>query len=113
VALGCDYPTAHMIISENIPSTSRGKLVLGAFAFQAVGALAGTALGYAVLVIKPDLDAWRWMYTTAVVPALLVTIGRFYVTESANWLRGRGHPAAEAHPAVSKPYRVVAASRVR
>ena len=23
LALGCDYPTAHMIISENIPSTSR------------------------------------------------------------------------------------------
>ena len=38
LALGCDYPTAHMIISENIPSTSRGRLVLGAFAFQAVGA---------------------------------------------------------------------------
>src|ERR1700735_5589625 len=90
LALGCDYPTAHMIISENIPSTSRGKLVLGAFAFQAVGALAGTAVGYAVLVLKPDLDAWRWMYATAVIPALLVTIGRFYVTESANWLHSRG-----------------------
>src|ERR1700729_1746298 len=45
LSLGCDYPTAHMIISENIPSTSRGKLVLGAFAFQAVGALAGTGVG--------------------------------------------------------------------
>src|ERR1700691_5889892 len=90
VALGCDYPTAHMIISENIPSVSRGKLVLGAFAFQAVGALAGTAVGYAVLVIVPNLNAWRWMYATAVVPALLVTIGRFYVTESANWLHARG-----------------------
>ena len=45
LALGCDYPTAHMIISENIPSSKRGKLVLGAFAFQAVGALAGTAVG--------------------------------------------------------------------
>src|SRR6202789_3267400 len=90
LALGCDYPTAHMIISDNIPSTSRGKLVLGAFAFQAVGALAGTAVGYAVLVIMPNLNAWRWMYATAVVPALLVTIGRFYVTESANWLHARG-----------------------
>jgi MFS transporter, putative metabolite transport protein len=28
LALGCDYPTAHMIISENIPSLSRGRLVL-------------------------------------------------------------------------------------
>jgi putative MFS transporter len=77
MALGCDYPTAHMIISESIPSTSRGKLVLGAFAFQAVGALGGTAVGYMVLVSVPDLTAWRWMYATAIVPALLVTIGRF------------------------------------
>src|ERR1700743_3308114 len=49
LALGCDYPTAHMVISESIPSSARGKLVLGAFAFQAVGALAGTAVGYLVL----------------------------------------------------------------
>ena len=91
MALGCDYPTAHMIISENIPSTSRGKLVLGAFAFQAVGALGGTAVSYAVLVSVPDLTAWRWMYATAILPALLVTIGRFYVVESANWLFARGH----------------------
>ena len=49
LALGCDYPTAHMIISENIPSSKRGKPVLGAFAFQAVGALAGTAVGFFVL----------------------------------------------------------------
>jgi MFS transporter, putative metabolite transport protein len=90
LALGCDYPTAHMIISENIPSTSRGRLVLAAFAFQAVGALAGTAVGYAVLVNVPNLNAWRWMFATAVIPALLVTIGRFYVTESANWLFTRG-----------------------
>ena len=90
IALGCDYPTAHMIISENIPSTSRGKLVLGAFAFQAVGALCGTAVGYAVLVVIPTLNAWRWMFATAVVPALIVTIGRFFITESANWLHTRG-----------------------
>ena len=55
LALGCDYPTAHMIISENIPSSARGKLVLGAFAFQAVGALAGTAVGFLVLSSLPEL----------------------------------------------------------
>jgi putative MFS transporter len=90
LALGGDYPTAHMIISKSIPSTSRGRLILGAFAFQAVGALGGAALGYAVLVAVPNLNAWRWMFATAVIPALIVTIGRFYITESANWLHTRG-----------------------
>ncbi|WP_413987896.1 MFS transporter [Labrys okinawensis] len=90
LALGCDYPTAHMIISESIPSTARGKLVLGAFAFQAVGALGGTAVGYAVLSTLPEISAWRWMYATAIIPAVIVTVGRFYIVESANWLAARG-----------------------
>ncbi len=90
LALGCDYPTAHMIISESIPSLSRGKLVLGAFAFQAIGALAGTAVGYGVLSTLPELSAWRWMYALAVIPAAIVTLGRFYIVESANWLAARG-----------------------
>jgi len=90
IALGCDYPTAHMIISESIPSTSRGKLVLAAFGFQALGALGGTAVGFLVLTLQPNLDAWRWMYGTAIIPALIVTVGRFYITESATWLHIRG-----------------------
>jgi putative MFS transporter len=90
LALGCDYPTAHMIISENIPSSKRGKLVLGAFAFQAVGALAGTAVGFFVLSVLPELSAWRWMFASAIIPAVLVTLGRFYIVESANWLSARG-----------------------
>jgi putative MFS transporter len=90
VALGCDYPTAHMIISESIPSSSRGKLVLAAFGFQALGALGGTAIGYLVLSVIPTLDAWRWMYATAIFPALIVTVGRFFITESPNWLHARG-----------------------
>ncbi|MDQ0396119.1 MFS transporter [Labrys monachus] len=101
LSLGCDYPTAHMIISESIPSTSRGRLVLGAFAFQAVGALGGTVVGYAVLSTLPEIGAWRWMYASAIIPAILVTIGRFYIVESANWLSSRGE-MAKAEQAVRR-----------
>src|SRR5208283_903011 len=38
----------------------------------------------------PALGAWRWMYATAIIPALMVTVGRFYITESAPWLFSRG-----------------------
>ena len=96
LALGCDYPTAHMIISENIPSVARGRLVLGAFAFQAVGAMCGIAIGAFVLVLDPSLDAWRWMYATALLPAVFITIARFFINESPNWLIVRGaHEQAE------------------
>ncbi len=55
VALGCDYPTAHLIISESIPSRIRGRMVLGAFGFQAIGALVGTAVGFVILFENPDV----------------------------------------------------------
>lgn len=97
VALGCDYPTAHLVISESIPSRDRGKLVLGAFAFQAVGALAGTALGYSILVLDPALDAWRWMYGVVVVPAALVVVARLFVADSGQWLMSRGRRAEAEH----------------
>jgi putative MFS transporter len=96
MALGCDYPTAHMIISESTPSANRGKLVLGAFAFQALGALAGTGIGCIVLEMDPTLGAWRWMYATVLIPAVIVTVGRFFITESPSWLVVRGaHEEAE------------------
>jgi putative MFS transporter len=100
LALGCDYPTAHLIISESIPTTARGRLVLGAFAFQAVGALVGTAVGYVVLTLDPDVTAWRWMYASAIIPGAIVLAGRFFVTESAPWLFARGrHREAERETA--------------
>ena len=93
LALGCDYPTAHLVISESIPSTARGRLVLSAFAFQAVGALTGTVIGYTILAADQatlDTGAWRSMYATAIIPAILVVIGRFFVTDSGHWLVSKG-----------------------
>jgi len=96
-ALGCDYPTAHLVISESIPSKCRGRLVLGAFGFQAVGALAGTAAGYFILRSHESIDDWRWMYAVAIVPAIAVMIGRFFITQSGHWLmiKGRVEEAQE------------------
>jgi MFS family permease len=100
VALGCDYPTAHMVISEAVPSRGRGGLVLGAFAFQAVGAICGAGLGILILSFYPQLDAWRWMFAAAILPAIAVVSGRFFVCDSAHWLVSRGRikeAVAETH----------------
>jgi len=93
VALGCDYPTAHMMISESIPSRVRGRLVLSAFGFQAVGALAGTVLGYLILRERESVSDWRLMYAAAIIPAILVIIGRFFITESPHWHVSLGRTA--------------------
>ena len=90
VALGCDYPTAHLIISESTPSRIRGRMVLRAFAFQAVGALVGTAVGFVILFENPDITAWRWMYASTLVLVVPVVIGRFFIVQSPLWLMFRG-----------------------
>ncbi|MBN2254382.1 MAG: MFS transporter, partial [Deltaproteobacteria bacterium] len=89
-ALGCDYPTAHMVISESIPSNARGRLVLSAFGFQAVGALVGTGVGYLILYENPSIGAWRWMYATGIIPAILVVVARYFIPDSGHWLVSRG-----------------------
>lgn len=90
LALGCDYPTAHLVISESIPSNCRGKLVLSAFAFQAVGALVGTAVGYMILKSNESITDWRLMYATAIVPTIIVVVARFFITQSPQWLISKG-----------------------
>jgi MFS transporter, putative metabolite transport protein len=93
VSLGCDYPTAHLIISESIASTNRGRLVLSAFGFQALGALTGTAVGLIVLDARTAVTDWRWMYASAILPAMLVLVGRFFIPQSGHWLVTQGRIA--------------------
>jgi MFS family permease len=97
LALGCDYPTAHLVISESTPSTYRGRLVLGAFGFQAIGALVGVGVGFVILNSDQALAAWRWMYAIAIIPALLVLLGRFFITQSSHWLMSKGQRERAAH----------------
>jgi len=68
-------------------------MVLGAFGFQAIGGLAGTAIGFLILFENPDLTAWRWMYASTVLLAVPVIIGRFFVVQSPSWLVFRGRIA--------------------
>src|SRR3954452_10645035 len=90
LAPGCYYRTANLIISESIPSRIRGRMVLAAFGFQAVGGLAGTAIGFLILYENPDIGAWRWMYASTILLAVPVIIGRFFVVQSPLWLAYRG-----------------------
>lgn len=93
LALGADYPTAHLVISESIPAAIRGRLVLGAFSFQALGAVLGTAIAAVLLSSRPELSTWRLFYLIPVVPVLFVVWGRLFLPESSHWLVTRGRVA--------------------
>lgn len=94
LALGADYPTAHLVISESIPAAVRGRLVLIAFSAQALGVVLGTAASALLLALQPG--GWRLLYLLAALPVALVALARLLVPESGAWLLSRGeHRAAE------------------
>jgi len=94
LALGADYPTAHLVIAECIPAAIRGRLVLAAFSFQALGVVSGAALGALVLKCWPGPEAWRLFYLLPLLPVLLLTLLRWRLPESSHWLLSRGQQAA-------------------
>jgi len=90
LALGADYPTAHLMLSESIPAGIRGRLVLAAFGFQALGAWLGTLVAALLRQGLGDLFSWRLFYLLPVIPVLLVAWGRLWLPETSPWLLSRG-----------------------
>ena len=90
VGVGVDYPICASYVSEFMPSRIRGKMLIGAFSFQAVGMLSGAVAGVIILHLFPDSGAWRWMLGAGVVPAVIVLEMRTTVPESPRWLIDKG-----------------------
>ncbi|WP_156119844.1 MFS transporter [Leptolyngbya sp. KIOST-1] len=112
VAIGADYPISVAYITENVPARWRGRLVIGAFTFQAVGAMVGALTGVVVIhlfqVLYADPEplavqyAWRWMLGVGVALAVVVAAVRLAVQlESPRYYISRGE-YAEASAAASQ-----------
>ncbi|PSN15237.1 MFS transporter [filamentous cyanobacterium CCT1] len=112
VGIGADYPISVAYIVENVPARHRDRLVIGAFSFQAVGALLGAIAGLLVMQgfsqFYPGDEliaihyAWRWMLAIGVVLAIAVALLRLRVSlESPAYLLAKGdHEAASAAASV-------------
>lgn len=90
IGIGADYPISSTYVSEFMPKKIRGRMLSGAFSFQALGALFGAAVGLAILMLHPSPDAWRYMLAVGVIPAIIVMILRTSVPESPRWYLAQG-----------------------
>ena len=91
IGIGADYPIGVSYIAECVPTRLRGRLIVGAFAFQALGSLLGVLVGLAILKLDPSQGAWRVMLAFGVLPAIVVVLMREGLPESVRWHLTRGN----------------------
>jgi len=87
VGVGADYPIAAAYLAEFMPARLRGRMLVAAFSFQALGMLAGAATGITILLIDPSSGAWRWMLGAGLLPTVALVAARSGVPESDHWSR--------------------------
>ncbi|MBN1432109.1 MAG: MFS transporter [Methanomicrobiaceae archaeon] len=85
IGIGADYPICASYVSEFMPAKNRGRMLIGAFSFQALGMFTAAGVGLLILLIYPDVIAWRLMLLAGCVPAIIILIFRLKVPESPRW----------------------------
>ena len=107
VAIGADYPISVAYITENVPSRLRGRMVIGAFTFQAVGALLGAITGIVVIyyfqMVYPDNLSpvigygWRWMLAVGLILAIGISFlrGQFLLESPRYYIAKGDYQAAQ------------------
>jgi sugar porter (SP) family MFS transporter len=78
-----------LYIAEIAPPGSRGALV----SLNQLMITIGILLSYIVGVLFTPIEGWRWMFAVAVIPALILGVGMFFLPESPRWLVKNGKMA--------------------
>jgi SP family arabinose:H+ symporter-like MFS transporter len=87
VGVGISTVAAPLYIAEIAPAEQRGRLA-GMFQFNIVFGILMAFLSNALLAGVGE-HAWRWMLGVEAIPALLYTVGCWFIPESPRWLIAR------------------------
>ncbi|KAL8783696.1 MAG: hypothetical protein Q9213_004435 [Squamulea squamosa] len=74
-----------VLLSEMVPSSKRGRLLVSWQTFTAAGVAAGSIVCY---ILR---DNWRSQYLSGAIPALLLLVAAFASCESPRWLIIQGY----------------------
>ena len=94
VFVGADYPIATSLIAEFTPARHRSVSMGMVSAAWYLGATVAAGVGYALYGVD---DGWKWMLGSAVIPCVILLVGRHDIPESPLWLASKGrHGEARA-----------------
>lgn len=93
VFVGADYPIATSLIAEFTPKEHRSISMGMVSAAWYLGATAAAFVGYALYPVE---GGWQWMLGSAVIPCVILLIGRHDIPESPMWLAQKGKTAEAA-----------------
>ena len=84
-SVGASSVVSPMYIAEISPARARGKLVSINQLTIILGILLATVSAYSFG--NPDqADSWRWMFGSALIPAVLFFVSVFFIPETPRWL---------------------------
>jgi major inositol transporter-like SP family MFS transporter len=94
IAVGGASVTVPVFLAEVAPTEKRGSLVTRNELMIVTGQLSAFAINAVIGTIWGEHDnVWRYMLTVAVLPAIALFIGMFFVPESPRWLLSKGREA--------------------
>ncbi len=94
VFVGADYPIATSLIAEFTPKKHRSISMGLVSAAWYLGATVAAFVGYFLYSVP---DGWMWMLGSAVIPCVILLVGRHDIPESPRWLAQKGrHEEADA-----------------
>ncbi len=82
LAVGAAALTVPLYLSEIAPTEIRGAISSLNQLMITVGILAA----YVANAILASAGAWRWMFALALIPALVLLVGMYYMPETPRWL---------------------------
>lgn len=92
--VGADYPIATSLIAEFTPKAHRSISMGMVSAAWYLGATAAAFVGYFLYSFD---NGWMWMLGSAVIPCIVLLVGRHDIPESPMWLENKGrHEEARA-----------------
>ena len=86
VCIGIASLVVPLYISEMSPARIRGALV----SLNQLAIAVGVGVAYFVDYALASSQSWRWMFASAVVPAVVLLIGMIFLPESPRWLARKG-----------------------